>query len=560
VSQSARPKWEYWNDYTQGGIEKFHAENSPAREAHGLPTDTSVERNQETLDHPSETEEASDTADAEDTLQEDEDDSYQNPMKLVEESPDMRTQSQPLIDKMVQQQQEEQSVSTPSRSTTPVSLKEDDIEMKLIDNAHQVAYTRVSDMEGNTVIDLQEMEQRNQRCRRESATVGNITRQLLGRQNESTRAPTSMLQTFEGILTERIHDASNILDTHQTMWKQNIIQLQSQVKDQEAALHERLQRHEHRVLKADTSLAEWEKMLMDQEEHLDAKEKAMLTRLKDHETVYIKRLGDLDAALEERQLERILADGSEWEDHIETKFDKIVQVKLQQTHDETCGRFEERLEELANQREKRTKAWMEVAATQVLDKLSTSLTTFHEEGKAEIDEFFEVSKMNLQQDLDEFQYHAQETLHAGIFGEDHPNPRARHTAPPSRAIAVESEEETPSQEGMHQEPSQGFHPEEGAASPPASAPAVTPQRHPRWKDVDMATFSSAPNRGMPSKSAEYGQQGDGRLPPIGTRPSGTADKVRRDQRSHSPQQHLSETTTDRSSEGNLAQGQRTETA
>ena len=84
---------------------------------------------------------------------------------------------------------------------------------------------------------------------------------------------------------------------------------------------------------------------MDQEERLEAKEKAMLTRLKDHEAAYIKRLGDLDAALEERQSERILADDLEWEDHIETKFDEIMQIKLQQTHDETCGRFAERLEE-----------------------------------------------------------------------------------------------------------------------------------------------------------------------------------------------------------------------
>ena len=116
-------------------------------------------------------------------------------------------------------------MSTPSRSTTPVSLKEDDTKMKAddtelqrIEKAHQVAYTRISDMEGNsTVIDLQEMAQRNQRRRRESATMGNITRQLLGGQNKSTRTPTLMLQTFEGILTERIHDASKILDTRQTV-------------------------------------------------------------------------------------------------------------------------------------------------------------------------------------------------------------------------------------------------------------------------------------------------------------------------------------------------------
>ena len=192
---------------------------------------------------------------------------------------------------------------------------------------------------------------------------------------------------------------------------------------------------------------------MDQEERLDAK-KEMLTRLQEHETVYVKRRGELDTALEGTTINGVLTGGSEWEDHIKTKFDDCMPVKLQQTHDEACELFEERLEEMANQREKRTKAWMEVVATQILDKLSISrLKTFHDERKAEINEFFELSKMNQQQDLDEFQYHAQETLHAGIFGEDHPNPRARHAAPPSWAIAVESEEETPSQEGMYQDPS-----------------------------------------------------------------------------------------------------------
>ena len=113
-------------------MEKFHAENSQDQKAHGLPMDTSsVQHNQETLDHQSETEEVSDTADAEDTLQDD-GDSYQNPVQLVEESQDMRTQSQPLIDRMVQQQEEQSvstPVSTPSRSTTPVSLKEEDTRM-----------------------------------------------------------------------------------------------------------------------------------------------------------------------------------------------------------------------------------------------------------------------------------------------------------------------------------------------------------------------------------------------------------------------------------------------
>ena len=94
---------------------------------------------------------------------------------------------------------------------------------------------------------------------------------------------------------------------------------------------------------------------------------------------------------------------------------------------------------------------MEVAATQTLEGLSDQLRKFQTEQQERITEFFTVQQQNLQQDLDEFQYHAQETLHAGIFGADHPNPRARHTPPPSRAIPVETdtssaEEAPPSRE------------------------------------------------------------------------------------------------------------------
>ena len=95
------------------------------------------------------------------------------------------------------------------------------------------------------------------------------------------------------------------------VWKQTILQLQSQVHKQERILQERLCNHEHRVLKKETLLAEWERMLKEQEERLDAIEQEVLQRLQEHEAAHFKRLTEMDNTLEERQLERILMDGSE---------------------------------------------------------------------------------------------------------------------------------------------------------------------------------------------------------------------------------------------------------
>ena len=166
--------------------------------------------------------------------------------------------------------------------------------------------------------------------------------------------------------------------------------------------------------------------------------------------------------------------------------------KFQQTTDEISEACKQRIEEKSSQREKCTNAWcMEVAATQTLDKFSTSLKTIHEQQNAEIEEFFQVAQMNLQQGLDKFQYHAQETLHAGIFGADHPNPRAQHAEPPLRVIAVEAEEEVPSNEDIP------LNPELSPPHLPGRAP-VTPQQHPRWKNVDMASLQSSRNRNKPN--------------------------------------------------------------
>ena len=109
----------------------------------------------------------------------------------------------------------------------------------------------VQDTEGkNIIIDLHQLKRRNQRRRQEAHTVHHITSQLLGGQenDSSLSSPTALLKTFNDILTERIHDAVSSLDIRQNVWKQTILQLQSQVHEQECILQERLRNHEHRVV------------------------------------------------------------------------------------------------------------------------------------------------------------------------------------------------------------------------------------------------------------------------------------------------------------------------
>ena len=576
-------KWEYWNDYTTAGIEKFHAENTIQG---GTTADSTTGAKDNSLSITDELDMEADEGNGDnmeadkgngdnsdvsidDTSTEsaktgsgfEDDASYTNPMGL-RTTPSPELQSQPLIDEEAMPPLAEMSTApgtTPrlpgTRETmTPIGA---DVEIPT------ATPMKVWDTDGNTVIDLQAIEQRNQRRRDEAQQVRHITRQLLGGQeNDSPLSPTALLKTLEGILTERIHDAVTSLDTRQKVWKQTILQLQSQVHDQERILQERMRHHEHRILKAETSLSEWEKMLLDHEDRLDAKEQELVTRLQDKETAYIKRLEELDRALDEKQSERILADGSEWEDHIAVKFEEhfqsVVQRKYQQLTEDASGRYEQRHEDISSQRgEKRTKAWMEVASTQTLDKLSTSLKAFHDVQRADIDEFFKVAQMNLQQDLDEFQYHAQETLHAGIFGEGHPNPRARHAAPPSRAIAVEAEEDAT---GARQAPESPTMPTQerppvDPTTPPSRTAVATPPRQSRWKNVDVASLLSS-HGNTADRSAHRAQSSlDTTQPAMEDRHPVTADKGRKP---NAPSLSFSATTGGRNTD--VSQEQRTETA
>ena len=257
--------------------------------------------------------------------------------------------------------------------------------------------------------------------------------------------------------------------------------LQTQVTMQESILQERIKQHEQRVLKAETILSDWEVMLTAQEERHEAKEDKLSQRLQQQEKELTDRMRAMGEQLEERQSERILEDGSDWEDHLHTKTDEYVASILERLRAQErtqLAEYRDSLHELATQRELKAKAWMAIATTQALDGLSEKLRRFQTEQQERIEEFFTVQQQNLQQDLDEFQYHAQETLHAGIFGADHPNPRARHARPPSRTIPVETEiqnNESP--------PSHNATPHPAASV--TGTTEVSPQKQTRWKHVDM---------------------------------------------------------------------------
>ena len=359
-----------------------------------------------------------------------------------------------------------------------------------------------------------------------------MARQFETRPDQSPAALGSMLAEFQDILTQRIHDAVTTLDTRQNVWKETILRLQEQVQEQEKHLADKIKDHDHRVLKAETTLAEWEQMLIEQEERLETKEAAFITRLQETERdLRQQSMQQLDESFEECKSTRILEAASEWEDHILTKAEEVmkdIEQRLEESTTLQMQAYMDQVEETARQRQLRTKAWMEVAATQTLDTLTEKLKNFHDVQHAKIEEFVTVQTQNLQMDLDEFRFHAQETLHAGIFGPDMPNPRARYVEPPSRAIPVEETEDplqrraettrdTSTTHGlasgkeMHQ-PSMatpvghdtaGMSTSSHASSPPLPTTPKHPEvptettRTPRWRNVDYDALRAHPTRSPP---------------------------------------------------------------
>ena len=66
----------------------------------------------------------------------------------------------------------------------------------------------------------------------------------------------------------------------------------------------------------------------------------------------------LDESLEAHQSNRILEAASEWEDHIQSKMDEVMQemdIKTQETIRRHMQAYEDTLEEISRQQERRTK-------------------------------------------------------------------------------------------------------------------------------------------------------------------------------------------------------------
>jgi hypothetical protein len=297
-------------------------------------------------------------------------------MKLMEPSQEKGITSQPLLDQNVADEDSNRAPghienNNPSRTT---NLAGNRVGTEVTIPMH------VRDPDGDTIIDVEATEAKNQRRRQETYDMTVMNRQLLeAHQDNMHDAPdlSTLLRRFETILQTRTHDAVQALDTRQKVWEQSILHQQSRVHTQERLLQERIKLHEQRVLRAETTLSEWETMLTAQEERLTEKEAEMTARLRKTEADLTQRTREMDEIMEERQSERILEDGSEWEDHINTKTKEYVTFLIAQLKEKESSQlalYTASLDQLATQRELKTKAWMEVVTTQTLDGLSDKLT------------------------------------------------------------------------------------------------------------------------------------------------------------------------------------------
>ena len=117
--------------------------------------------------------------------------------------------------------------------------------------------------------------------------------------------------------------------------------------------------HEHRVLKAESTLSEWEEMLIQQEKRLEQQEEEMTQRIQTREAEFTHHMQQMGETLEDRQSERILEDGSDWEDHIHTKVEEYVSElldRLQAIGATQLTSFKDGIQDVATQRELKTKA------------------------------------------------------------------------------------------------------------------------------------------------------------------------------------------------------------
>lgn len=226
-----------------------------------------------------------------------------------------------------------------------------------------------------------------------------------------------LLTEFEGILTKLTHDALNTLETRQQVCIDTILQFQMQMKAQESLMTERIILHERRILEAEAHLLEREKALASQEEALKMQKEELQRQLETQQKQFTKLIRDMDAVLEEQQMEQTVEAESnmeEWEERItKIKEDQIAELTtcLEEFIKQAKKRLTEALKQHTRHHELRTKAWIDVATQKVMETLKANFNEYKRVQQISIENFCSVNLQNLQ--IDRFGDCLTMTRHSG---------------------------------------------------------------------------------------------------------------------------------------------------
>ena len=224
-------KWEYWNDYTPEGIRQFEDEANKTAMISPAPAvllGGQEEPTQQNDEHKSGREsvdsdhtEESGTSESGEIMQEEESSNYHNPIKLLGSSQDNTTPetSQPLLE---QQQMAKTDSRIAGLADAPLEVFSPTNRTENRVGTEVTIPTNVRDPDGDTIVDVEATEAKNQRRRQETYQMSVMHRHLLDTQRETgEEAPdlSTMLRRFEDILKSRTHDAVRALDTRQKVWE-----------------------------------------------------------------------------------------------------------------------------------------------------------------------------------------------------------------------------------------------------------------------------------------------------------------------------------------------------
>ena len=342
-------RWEYWNNYMVAGIQVFRA----LQEQTGMEDDTAGGT-------PRDTEEESENKRADQIADEVMDSQQSEPLipltsKAVEnitqeagvnKEMDRRNAAEGKVDDQAEQPaQQDGVVQIPTAAATTVQIP-----------------TAAVTTDGNLIVDVQEIESKNERRHQEARAVADMSQTIMNQEVRPIQNPTMMLRQFESILMQRVQDATNQIDIRQKVWKEPVLQLQANVMTAEQRVNQERTEYERRVLQSEATLTEWERMLTVKQEALDTQESARTAQLEAREEELYENIRKLEEVLEEHNDERVLtgeARLSEWEETILGKQEEHLEnvTTLMTDHTSIAMRkFTEDVEVVARQRELKTKA------------------------------------------------------------------------------------------------------------------------------------------------------------------------------------------------------------